>query len=386
MPTNVSPEYKKAEAAYRKARDPAERLALLKEMLATIPKHKGTEHLQADIKTRIKELTAELAGPRKGGARTGPVHTIRPEGAAQVALVGPPNSGKSRLHSRLTGSQAEVGPYPHTTTAPLPGMLLYEDVQFQLVDLPPISTDYMESWLPNALQPAHAALLVLDLGQPGVAENLVAIRDRLQEKRIHLTENWNGRLVPDRLYDTDDPGHLKKGDQSPSTTGDRASAGTPATASVQPGAHSTATISEDDAEELEDPFQVTLPTLLVLNKIDLGLDIEEVNILAELTDTHYPAVAVSAETGQGLGRLGALLFQGLGIVRVYTKIPGKPADYERPFTVFSGDTVEDVARLIHKDVLAGLRYAKVWGSAKFDGQQVGRDYVVHDGDVLEMHT
>ena len=84
MPTNVTPEYKKAEEAYRAAREPKDRLACLKEMLRTIPKHKGTEHLQADIKTRIKELTEELAGPKKGGARTGPAHTVRPEGAAQV--------------------------------------------------------------------------------------------------------------------------------------------------------------------------------------------------------------------------------------------------------------------------------------------------------------
>src|SRR5210317_1113040 len=107
MPTNVSPEYKKAEDAYRNAREPRERLRWLREMLRTIPKHKGTEHLQADIKTRIKQLTEEVAGPRKGGARTGPSHSIRPEGAAQVALIGPPNAGKSRLHGQLTGSHSE---------------------------------------------------------------------------------------------------------------------------------------------------------------------------------------------------------------------------------------------------------------------------------------
>ncbi|MXW48422.1 MAG: GTPase, partial [Gammaproteobacteria bacterium] len=115
MPTNVSPEYKKAEQAFRDAREPADRLKCLKEMLRTIPKHKGTEHLQRDIKTRIKMLTDELAGPRKGGARTGPSHSVRPEGAAQIALLGPPNSGKSQLHHQLTGARSEIGPYPFTT-------------------------------------------------------------------------------------------------------------------------------------------------------------------------------------------------------------------------------------------------------------------------------
>src|SRR5262245_32551886 len=100
MAANPSPEDKAAKAANRKAREPRERLECLREMLRTIPKHKGTEHIQADLKTRIKELTEEASGPRKGGARGGPTLVVRPEGAAQVALLGPPNAGKSSLHAR----------------------------------------------------------------------------------------------------------------------------------------------------------------------------------------------------------------------------------------------------------------------------------------------
>src|SRR5690606_36872617 len=154
MPANLTPEYKRAEQAYRAAHDERERLACLKAMLRTIPKHKGTEHLQADIKSRIKQLTDELSGPRKGAARTGPVHVVRHEGAGQIALLGPPNSGQFALHPRLIGSRATVGPYPHSTHEPLPGMLAFEDIYFQLVDLPPSSSDYVDSWLVNALQPA----------------------------------------------------------------------------------------------------------------------------------------------------------------------------------------------------------------------------------------
>ena len=162
MPINPSPEYKDAEAEYRKAREPRDKLRCLKEMLRTIPKHKGTERLQADIKTRIKTLTEDLTGPKKGGGRSGPVQAVRPEGAAQVALVGPPNAGKSSLVAKLTGSHTEVGPYPFTTKSPIPGMLSYEDVHIQLVDLPPLSADFMEPWYVNALQTADAALLVVD--------------------------------------------------------------------------------------------------------------------------------------------------------------------------------------------------------------------------------
>lgn len=351
MPTNVTPEFKKAKEAFQNAREPAERLQWLKEMLRTIPKHKGTEHLQADIKTRIRELTDELAGPKKKGARTGPVHTIRPEGAAQVGLIGPPNSGKSSLHARLTGSQAEVGPYPHTTHAPLPGMMPYEDIHFQLVDLPPIDAENMVSWMANSLQPAHAALLVVDLNIAGCVENVAAIHEHLDKKRVTIHERWPGTLDPSLL--------------------------------IAPASPKTKSAPNEDED---DPFRVHLPTLLVVNKSDIKKDPEEIEVLAELIGVRYPAVWVSAKTGEGLDVIGTLLFQGLKVVRVYTKIPGHEADYDRPYTLFRGDTVGDVARLVHRDIAESLKFAKIWGSGKFDGQQVSKDHVVNDRDVVELHV
>jgi ribosome-interacting GTPase 1 len=379
MPANLSPEYKKAEADFRRARDPADRLSALKEMLRTIPKHKGTEHLQADIKSRIKQLTEELAGPRKGGARTGPVQVIRPEGAAQVALLGPPNVGKSSLHALLTGSQADVGPYPHTTTAPQPGMLTYEDVQFQLIDLPPISATFMDAWLPNALQPAQACLLVVNLNVAGCVEDVAAIRQRLADKRIHLTDDWGGRL----------PGGLVMGEAIGEAV--RAGLGAVAGGGLAPAvlageAASGAGAAGGRDDELDDPFRIDLPTILLANKHDQGFDPEEIAVLEELVGADFPALCVSTKTDEGIDLLGPLLFHGLGLVRVYTKIPGKPPDMSRPYTVSRGETVADVARLIHRDMASGLRFARVWGSGKFDGQQVGRDHIVQDGDVLEIHT
>ena len=339
MPANLSPEYKKAEQAFREASEDRERLLRLRDMLRTIPKHKGTEHLQADIKSRIKQLTEELAGPKKGAARTGPVHTLRPEGAAQVALLGPPNAGKSSLHVKLTGSRADVGPYPFTTHEPMPGMLPYRDVTFQLVDLPPISEDYMEGWFVNALQPADAALLVADISAPECIDQLEAVLSRLDEKRISLIEEWAG------------------------LDGDAGAA-------------------QDD--EL-DPFRIRLPTLLVVNKIDLAPGPEEVAVLQELLDADFRAVATSTVSGQGLEDIGEFLFRGLEIVRVYTKTPGRPPEMDRPFTVRRGATVMDVARLVHKDIAGSLKYARAWGSGVYDGQQIGPEHRLCDADVVELH-
>jgi ribosome-interacting GTPase 1 len=341
MPANLTPEYKAAEAAFRKARDPRERLEGLREMLRAMPKHKGTDHLQGDIKRRIKELSEELERPHKGGARGGPALVIRPEGAAQIALIGPPNAGKSSLHARLTGSAAPAAPYPFTTQYPEPGMMPHENISFQLLDLPAVSPEYPVPWLASSLQTADASLLVVDLSDPACLEQVEAVHTLLRERRVTLTARWE-------------------------------SAGAGAGAAAEGG---------------EDPFALRLPVLLLANKMECLADADtELRAFLEVTGLRYPALAVSAATGQGLGKIGPWLFSHLGVARVYTKAPGRPPDRGRPFILHRGQTVEDVARLVHKDLARSLRYARVWGTTGFDGQQVGREHPVEDGDVVELHS
>jgi ribosome-interacting GTPase 1 len=341
MPANLTPEYKAAEAAFRKARDPRERLERLREMLRVIPKHKGTDHLQGDIKRRIKDLSEEIDRPKKSGARTGPPLMIPPEGAAQIALLGPPNTGKSSLHARLTGSAAQAAPYPFTTQYPEPGMMPYEDIHFQLVDLPPISPEHPVSWLAGALQTADACLLVVDLSDPACVERTENLHTVLRQKRVTLTDCWKPEEEP----------------------------------------------ASDFAETGEDPFALRISTMLLANRADLLADVDtELRAFQELTGLHYPAVAVSATTGRGLSEIGPLLFSQLGVVRIYTKVPGRPADRHRPFTLRRGQTVDDVARLVHKEVAHSLKYARIWGKSGFDGQHVGKDHPLADGDVVELHA
>ncbi len=328
MPTNVTAEYKAAEAAYKKSRDAAERLRLLKEMLRLIPKHKGTDHLQAEIKSKIKELTEDLTGPRKGAARHGPAVVIRPEGAAQVALLGPPNSGKSALHATLTGSRTASEAFPFATQYPQPGMMPFEDISIQIIDLPSISPEFPIPWIADAVQPADAAWLVVDIASPGCLDRVAATIETLEARRVHLVADWDPPI---------------------------------------------------------DPFAVYLPTLLVATKADLMDDPKaELETFQDLSGLRFESLTVSAVDNTASTPLGAWTCTGLRVIRVYTKIPGQPPDMSRPFTLRRGATVGDVAALVHKEVATKLRFARVWDKS-FEGRKVGKDHPVGDGDVIELH-
>ncbi|HVN41532.1 MAG TPA: GTPase, partial [Steroidobacteraceae bacterium] len=285
--------------------------------------------------------------PKRGGARSAPTLVVRPEGAAQIALIGPPNSGKSLLHAQLTGSAAKSGPYPFTTQYPEPGMARWEDVAFQLIDLPAISAEHPLPWLGGTLQSTDACLLVVDLSDAGCIEQVAAVQAELALRKVHLTPHWPGTA--------ERPG------------GDTAG----------------------NAPTEIDVFAVCLPTVLVANKADrLERAATDLEALGELEEPHFPTTLVSAQTGQGLGALAGWLWRALGLVRVYTKAPGKPAELQRPFTLRHGEqTVGDVARLVHRDMARTLKYARIWGrSVVAEGQHVGREHVLADRDVVELHV
>jgi ribosome-interacting GTPase 1 len=324
MPTNVTAQYRSADARYRAAKTPEDKRAALEEMLSTVPKHKGTEKLQADIKRRLARLRQEVE--RHRGKRSHTVH-VELEGAAQVVLLGRPNVGKSSLLAALTHATPTVAEYPFSTTKPQPGMMLFEDVQIQLVDLPPVTEEHMESWLPNVVQGADAAVLVADASTPGTLAGIEAVRDRMAS--VHLP------LV--------------------------------------------GTLPED-----ADPREMPLQTLLALNKADV-VDPEDFEVLEELYGEEYTTIRVSATERVGHQQFKLALWKMLDLVRVYTKPPGKKVDRTDPFVLSTGSTVMDLAERIHGDVAEKLAYAKVWGG-KIDGQKVSRDFEFRDRDIVELGT
>lgn len=331
MAVNLPPQYHDAEERYRKARTPEEKLAALREMWVLLPKHKASEKLQADLKRRISELTDQIEQAKAAPKRsTAAVHKVPRQGAGQVVFLGPPNAGKSRLLAALTSAEPLVAPYPFSTREPIPGMMPYEDVRVQLVDLPPVTADHYDHFLTDITRGADAALLFLDLSDDEGPTATQAVIDRLARVRR--------RLVPP---------------------------GTPPP---------------------DDPAEYALPTLLVATKADDPAADIRLALAREVFNETYPWQTVSAEQGEGLDQLRQAIFRLLDVIRVYGKQPGKPPDLSSPFTLPRGSTVADLAEEIHRELGEKVRAARVWGSAAFPGQTVGRDYVLHDKDVVELQV
>jgi ribosome-interacting GTPase 1 len=322
MPTNVTPEYKKAEAAFREARTTDEKIERLEDMISLLPKHKGTDHLFADLKRRLARLREQAeAGGQKTGGGYGLGFTR--EGAAQVVLVGPPNSGKSSIVSALTGAQHEVGDWPFTTTRIAPGMAPFRDIQIQLVDTPPVTDSYMPDHLLGLLRAADAMLLVADVGSDTLIEDLEAVLKALSDRHVGLV----------RERDPEDRDHVL--------------------------------------------------CRVLANKSDAPGAPARLELLRELTGD-LEVTPLSCADGGNVADLPEMVYRWLGIRRVYTKIPGQKPDLDHPYTVFRGGTVEDICQRVHRDFYESLKFARLWrGTA--DPITVSRHEPVEDEDILELH-
>lgn len=330
MPANLTAQYKAAEERYRASTGHEEKLDALREMLALLPKHKGTEKLQADLRKRISKLEDEGEHAARSGHRGPDVGHVKKEGAGQWVLLGPPSAGKSSLLAALTNAHPEIADYPFTTRVPQPGMMPFEDVLVQIVDTPAVAPGHVESWLPNLARNADGLLLVLDVCADDVEPSWAALLDLLDRARV-----------------------LPRGLPIP---------------------------------EGASPLGVERPVLVLANRRDEDPDGTFAELARGTVGERLPFLRVSARTGEGLDVLRPILFRALHRIRVHTKEPGHPPDEGRPFVLPEGATVEDLANLVHRDLAARLKFARLWGShARFDGQQVDRHHALGDGDVVELH-
>jgi len=327
VPANLTPQYFEAEKRLREAKEPDDKIAALQEMLAVMPRHKGTDKLHASLRSKIAKLTQEAERKTATARRTG--FYIRNEGAGQIILTGPANTGKSQLLAMLTAAQPDVALYPYTTQNPLPGMMPFEDIQIQLVDTPPLGHRNVRLLLQNTLRVTDIVAIVVDTSDNPV-EQVDWTLSQLQECRI----------IP--------IGAPSPEGQSASVYGKK--------------------------------------MLIIANKLDLPAASDSIHGLRQRYEPHMRVLPVSAEMGEGLGKLPGELFAALEVIRVYTKAPGEKMDLSDPVILPVGSTVGDAAEEVHKDLRRGLKHAVVWGSGKFEAQTVSRTHVLQDRDVIELHV
>lgn len=332
MAANLTPQYLKAEENYRRSQTPEEELTWLQIMFAEIPKHKASEKMQMMLKTKIsdakKEVELSRGQAKKGGVKS---YKIPRQGAGTAVLIGGPNTGKSQLLTSFTKAKPEVAPYPFTTTAPMPGMMPWNDVFVQLIDTPPITTEFLEPYLYGFIRAADLVLLTVDLGGDDGIQQCIDLLERLKSSKTRLAKESG----------------LDENDVGVSCT----------------------------------------KTFVVFNKIDLPDAADQLELFHEFCPLDLREFVVSATEMTGMEELRNAIYESMNVFRVYTKQPKeKEPDRDRPFTVRQGDTVLDLAAQIHKDYVANFKFGRVWGSAVHDGTVVKGDYVINEGDVVEIHV
>jgi len=325
MPANLTPEYFKAEQWFRSAATNEEKILALEHMLRVMPKHKGTDHLRADLRRKLSKL--KEAPAKKGKAKHVDIFHVPRTGAGQVVLLGTPNCGKSSIVAALTNAKVNVADFPFATGAPVPGMVKFEDIQIQLVDMPPITADYSAPGQVGTYRHCDLIAVVIDLSaepqeQMGICLDYLESRNLLVDAETPATDEY-GNILASKAFCI-------------CTKADIAAAGA----------------FEDLKQSCTLPFEF---------------------------------VAISAETGTELEELPGTFFSFLSIIRVYAKPPGKPADMDDPFTLPAGSTVMDLAVAIHRQLAERLQAARIWGTGVYDGQNVQLTHVLHDKDIIELH-
>ena len=325
MPANLTPEYFKAEKWFREAATTDEKILALEQMLRVMPKHKGTDHLKADLRRKLSKL--KEAPAKKGKGKHVDIFHIQRTGVGQIVLLGTPNCGKSSIVAALTNAKVNVADFPFATAAPVPGMVKFEDIQIQLVDTPPITADYSAPGQVGTYRNCDLIAIVIDLSADA-AEQLRICLDFLESRNL---------LIDEQTPAVDGHGNI---------LGKR--------------------------------------TFCICTKCDIARP-DALGTLKQSCKHPLEFVEISTKTSAGLDKLPAVFFSLLGIIRIYAKPPGKKADMDEPFTLPAGSSVSDLATAIHRELAEKLKFARIWGTGVYDGQNAQRNHILNDKDIIELH-
>jgi len=389
LPANLTAEAKAKWNKAQQARNNEEKLTALQEFLSSIPKHKGNERLRAQTKRKIAQLRTEVQ--TKHGRSVGRLteRTIQKTGAAQIAVLGMTKSGRSSLLRALTAAKPVVADYPYATKDMIPGMLQFEDLQFQLIEVPALvpSEDgrfVLQEGSMRVLRNCEGLIIVLDLGADPVVQ-LDRILIELLRMQVSVTKMESNITIQ----------KTRSGGVQLVTAGDLVGCTRTHVTSLLESygmrnaiIRTTGSVSLDDIEDVILETNLTFkPTIVVANKVDLPSATEHLGRLLDRTGSSIPLIVVSCMTKSGLGEIGRKVFELLKIIRVYTKEPNSSSPSPEPFVVRQGTTVGNLSRQIHSELFDRFKYARVWGrSVSYSGERVGVDHVLLDKDVVEIHA
>ena len=325
VPANLTPEYFKAEQWFRTAATNEEKILALEHMLAVMPKHKGTDHLKADLRRKLSKLKETPA--KKAGAKHVDIFHIPRTGAGQIVLLGTPNCGKSSVVAALTNAKVNTAEFPFATSSPTPGMLQFEDIQIQLIDMPPVTADYVAPGQVGTYRHCDLIAIVIDLSDEALEQMKICL-DFLESRRL---------LVDAGAADLDEQGN-----------------------------------------------KLGKKVFCICSKSDIAQP-EAIESLKQSCRYPFEFVEISVKTGAGLEKLRSEFFRLLNVIRIYAKPPGKKPDMTEPFTMPAGSTVMDLAIAIHRQLAEKLKFARIWGTGVYDGQNVQLNHVLNDKDIIELH-
>jgi small GTP-binding protein len=327
MPTNLPPEYFRAEQTFREAESASAKIAALEEMMSTIPKHKGTDKLRAELRRKISRLKTDQQKKKGAGKHESEFH-IEKEGAGRIIITGAANVGKSSILASMTHATPAISEAPFTTWTPVPGMMMIDDIQVQLIDTPPLTKEHAQPELFDLIRSADLILIVVDL-QATPFQQLENSLNLLNEHKI----------IP----------------------------------------------KQRESETIDERRIQFIPVLVIVNKDDNDQCDEDFMVFKELLEIELPLVPISITNKRNFEKLKNRIFESLEIIRIYSKPPGKEPDLIKPFILKKGNTIEELAGKVHHDFQQKLKTARVWGSNVHDGQLVGKDHILQDKDVVELH-
>ena len=390
MPANLPQEAKHKWNEVTLTKNPETKLQLMSEFLSLVPKHKGTDKLCSQVKRQMAQLREDIDKKKQQAKKTGsaPSYYVPKAGAAQIAVIGPPNAGRSSLLKAVTNSPVQVTSWPFGTIKPTPGMLSYEDIQFQLVEVPPIVEGSSEGKADgfmnlSCIRNADGVIVIVDMTDDPEG-NFLMVSNELETARI-LIEPPTGSVEIVKRGHGRDIQFIWEGELDNCSEHDIVEL----LADYRIKSALVRVIGKVSLDIVEDALYgnaVYKPALILANKIDLN---NNSDMMEQLQQASAPmeVIPVSLKKSTSLAHsIGKKIFDLLEITRVYTKAPGnEPA--KDPIVCRPGTTVGDLAQIIHNDFYRNFKYARIWGpAAKFDNEKVGLDRVLLDKTIIQLYT